>query len=281
MNASINPSIRAAVTDDLIDTYAREGAVCIRSVIDEHWLSVLAHGIQRNIDNPGPQGREYTKDRDDAPGFFFGDAAVWQDIPEYQDFLFNSPVAQIAALLTGASKLNLYFDGIFVRGPNTPSRTPWHQDVPYWPIDGDQMCTIWIPLDYVPREGSVEYVKGSHRWRKVFRPKSFFKADEDYSSTAGDQLPMPDFEHLRDDYELLGWEMHPGDVQCFHGHVIHGAAGNDTDKPRRTFQARLSGDGMTYIEPGPDMHPVFPDCGLTTGDPIGGPMFPEIWQRDR
>lgn len=280
MRSSISPSIRAAVTDELITSYARDGAICVRSVIDEHWLAVLADGIQRNIENPGPQGREYTKDRGDAPGFFFGDAAVWQNIPEYQDFLFNSPVSEIAARLTGASKLNLYFDGIFVRGPNTPARTPWHQDVPYWPIDGEQMCTVWIPLDRVPREGSVEYVKGSHRWGKVFKPKSFFKVDEDYQFSDGELAPMPDFERLRDDYELLGWEMNPGDVQCFHGHVIHGAPGNVTDQPRRTFQARLSGDGMTYIEREGEMHPVFPDCGLETGDPIGGPMFPEIWRRE-
>ena len=280
LNTSISPIIRKALSEQLIADYQRDGAVCIRSVIDEHWLSVLADGIANNLRRPGPQGREYTKDRGDAPGFFFGDAAVWQFIPQYQDFLFNSPVAEIAALLTGASKINLYFDGIFVRGPNTPSRTPWHQDVPYWPIEGDQMCTVWIPLDPVPREGSVEYVKGSHRWGKVFRPKSFFEAKEDYASNVEDQVPMPDFEQLRETYDLLGWEMRPGDVQCFHGHVIHGAAGNNTTGERRTFQARLSGDDMTYIERDADMHPVFPQCGLKPGDPIGGPMFPELWRRE-
>ena len=91
---------------------------------------------------------------------------------------------------------------------------------------------------------------------------------------------MPDFEQLRETYDLLGWEMRPGDVQCFHGHVIHGAAGNNTTGERRTFQARLSGDDMTYIERDADMHPVFPQCGLKPGDPIGGPMFPELWRRE-
>ena len=267
------------VTEDVVTRYRREGAVVLRNVIDEHWLSVLATGIQRNLENPGPLARTYTRERDGAEGFFFGDAAVWQQIPEYRDFLFNSPVASIGAMMTGARQINLYFDGVFIRSRYTPSRTPWHQDVPYWPIEGDQMCTVWIPLDPIPREGSVEYVKGSHRWGKVYKPKSFFDADEDYDFADTELQPMPDFANLRDQYELLGWEMAPGDVQCFHGHIIHGAAGNDTNDWRRTFQARLAGDGMTYTHRDGEMHPTFPDCGLQPGDPIGGPSFPVLYRR--
>ena len=275
----ISQAIAAAVTDELIDAYRNDGAVCIRGVIEQRWLEVLAQGIEQNLERHGPIAREYTAERDDAQGFFFGDAGVWQDIAQYQDFIFRSPAAEIAARLTGASKINLYFDGIFVRGPRTPSRTPWHQDVPYWPIEGDQMCSVWIPLDKIPRDGSVEYVKGSHRWGKVYRPKSFFEPKDDYAFRDDGLEAMPDFESLRDEHELLGWEMQPGDVQCFHGHVIHGAAGNLTDGPRRTFQARFSGDDMTYVLRDGDMHPTFPDCGLQPGDPIGGPRFPLVWRR--
>ena len=279
MTNDVSHRIDAAVDAELVRSYRANGAVCVRGVIEDRWLEVLARGIERNLTHRGPLGREYTKDRGGAEGFFYGDAAVWQDVPEYQDYIFNSPAAEIAAKLTGASKINLYFDGIFVRGPNTPSRTPWHQDVPYWPIEGDQMCTVWIPLDFIPREGSVEYVRGSHGWGKVYRPKSFFKAERDYEFHDDGLQAMPDFEDLRDEYDLLGWEMHPGDVQVFHGHVIHGAAGNDTDCARRTFQTRFSGDGMTYVLRDGEMHPTFPDCGLQPGDPIGGPSFPLVWRR--
>jgi len=279
MGSAISESIAAVVVPDIVAQYQTDGAVVLRNVIDGHWLEVLADGVERNLKNPGPLARTYTRNEETSDGFFFGDAAVWQRVPEYEDFLFHSPVAQIAAVLTGASQVNLYFDGVFIRSKYTPSRTPWHQDVPYWPIEGDQMCTVWIPLDHVPRDGSVEYVKGSHRWGKVYRPKSFFKVDEDYAFNDSGLKPMPDFANLRDEYELLGWEMNPGDVQCFHGHIIHGAAGNETPQWRRTFQARLAGDGMTYTLRDGDMHPTFPDCGLQPGDPIGGPSFPRLFKR--
>ena len=204
---------------------------------------------------------------------------MWQDIPEYEDFLYDSPAAEVAGALTGAAQINIFFDGCFVRAAQTPSRTPWHQDVPYWPIAGDHMCSVWVSLDPVPRAGCVEFVRGSHRWGKVFKPKSFFKAKEDYDFRNDGLEVMPDFEALRGEYDLIGWEMAPGDALCFHGHVIHGAAGNETDIERRTFQARFSGDGMTYVLRNGEMHPTFPDCGLADGDRIGGPAFPPVWRR--
>ena len=276
MNAH-SKGIAELVAEDHVRAYRDDGAVMIPGVFGPHWLDVLAAGIQRNLDNPGWQSRHYPKDRGKKDGFFFGDAGVWQDNPEYRDFLFHSPAAELAARLTGASRINLYFDGIFVRGPHTPSRTPWHQDVPYWPIEGDQMCSIWVSLDAVPRDGAVEFVRGSHRWGKVFKPKSFFEAKKDYDFRDQGLEIMPDWEEKRDEGELIGWAMAPGDALCFHGHVIHGAAGNVTEGWRRTFQARFSGDGMTYVIRDGEMHPTFPDCGLEHGDPIGGPTFPLVW----
>ena len=280
MLRSERDTVTAKVSAATIDEYQRNGAVCLRQIIEPRWLDVLAKGIEKNLSDPGPLSRVYTKDQGDLPGFFFGDVDRWRVVPEYEQFLFESRVAQIAGLLTGASTINIYFDGVFVRNSHTPSRTPWHQDVPYWPIRGDQMCSVWIPLDTIPLEGSVQYVCGSHRWNKVFRPKSFYRARDDYEFHDDALLPMPDFELLQDDYELLSWAMEPGDVQCFHGHIVHGAPGNQTDTMRRTFQARLAGDDMFYAIKDGDMHPTFPDCGLADGDRIDGPYFPELWRAE-
>ncbi|MDH3691168.1 MAG: phytanoyl-CoA dioxygenase family protein [Gammaproteobacteria bacterium] len=269
------------ISEGDVRAYQEDGVVCLRGRFKPRWLEVLSKGIERNLANPGWQARVYTRDRGDAQGFFFGDAGVWQDIREYEDFISNSPAAEIAATLMGSSKVNIFFDGVFVKNGGTPSRTPWHQDVPYWPIEGDQMCSVWITLDYMPREDSVEYVKGSHRWNKTYRPKSFFKADRDYAFDNPDLEPMPDFELLRDQYELLGWEMQPGDVQCFHGHIIHGAAGNSTKVNRRAFQARFSGDGMIYAEKQGELHPTFPHCGLKHGDSLDSDTFPVVWTRQQ
>jgi hypothetical protein len=42
-------------------------------------------------------------------------------------------------------------------------RTPWHQDQPYYNVDGQQNCSMWLPVDPVGRESTLEFVAGSHR----------------------------------------------------------------------------------------------------------------------
>jgi hypothetical protein len=31
----------------------------------------------------------------------------------------------------------------------TLERTPWHHDQPYYPVDGEQIVSLWMPLDPV------------------------------------------------------------------------------------------------------------------------------------
>ena len=44
----------------------------------------------------------------------------------------------------------------------TAQRTPWHQDQPYYNVDGHGV-SAWIAVDPVPEDGSLELVAGSHR----------------------------------------------------------------------------------------------------------------------
>jgi ectoine hydroxylase-related dioxygenase (phytanoyl-CoA dioxygenase family) len=273
-------AIADLVTEADIRAYRKDGVVCLRNLIDEKWIALLKRGLERNIENPGRLARHYNKGR---TGFFFADAGVWQAIPEYEEFLFESGVAGAAGGLMGANKINLFFDNMFMKDRGTPDPTPWHHDMPYMPIEGDQVISLWVALDPVPRATSVEYIAGSHRWGRQFRPRSFFdpEADYDESGFLDDRLePIPDFESERDKHRILGWEMAPGDIQAFHGFTVHGAPGNPNPNPRRAFVSRWTGDDIRYAWKGEETYPTFPDCGLEAGDPIGGPSFPLVWTKD-
>ena len=39
---------------------------------------------------------------------------------------------------------------------------------PYYCVDGEQVCSIWLPLDPVPKESGLEFVAGSHLLGKMF-----------------------------------------------------------------------------------------------------------------
>ena len=62
---------------------------------------------------------------------------------------------------------------MLTKDPGTATSTPWHHDQSYYPVDGDGVCSLWIPIDPVPKENSVRFVRGSHAWGKWFTPRKF------------------------------------------------------------------------------------------------------------
>jgi len=265
------------LSEESIKTYRDEGVVCLRGLFDPTWLRLLETGIERNLQARGPNARHYNAGRD--TGFYFADAGVWQKIPEYREFLFQSPAAAIAARLMDARKVNLFFDNVFIKDASTPETTPWHHDLPYMPIDGDQVCSMWLALDEVPIENSVEYIAGSHLWGKQFRPRNFFNPTADYNPEdfSDSRLePTPDFDAARDQVTIRRWAMKPGDVQVFHALTVHGSPGNSTLTRRRAFVSRWCGDDVRYAWKGPETYPVFKDCGLLPGDELDSDTFPVV-----
>ena len=161
-----------------------------------------------------------------------------------------------------------------MKPPGCHVPTPWHHDVTFWPIEGDQVCSLWMTLDPVSRETSgLEFVRGSHRW-----PNRFKAITPDYNAYMADSdlEDPPDIDGHREDYDLVCWDMEPGDVLIFNGLVVHGSTANySTDAPRRAFSSRFCGDGVRFAPRRATM-PLLWDHGLAPGDAIGGSLFPRV-----
>jgi len=258
-----------------IATYRRDGVVCLRQVFDADWLARLTRATERTLAKPGPLGMRYGKKTD--RGDFFGDMFMWTFDDDFRDFALQSPAAAIAGALMGASHVNFFYDHLLVKEPGSVSPTPWHHDATYWCAAGEQLCTIWLPLDPVTREsGAVEYVRGSHRWNVEYRAR-------DFRSTGifdDDALPpVPDIDAYRDSYDIISFDLEPGDAVVFDFRTLHGAAGNrSTTRRRRALATRWAGDDVVYVER-PAMAQPIRDPGLKPGDPIGCDLFPEVWRR--
>ena len=57
----------------------------------------------------------------------------------------------------------------------------------------------------------------------------------------------PDFSKLRDEYDVVGWDMEPGDVIVFGPTVCHGSDANrSNERDRRALAFRYAGDDVTY-----------------------------------
>ena len=129
----INPNcdrFTEMVTQDEIDTFAADGVICLRQKIDPKWIEVLAQGFERNLEEPGPYATSYSPP--DDPGGYLDDLMNWARIPQYRDFVFESPAARIAGELTRSSHCRILLENMLIKEPGTTQASPWHQDQPYY-----------------------------------------------------------------------------------------------------------------------------------------------------
>ncbi len=255
------------------EAYERDGVVCLRSIFPGEWLEFLASATEEAMANPGPHAEDY--ERDDGSGRFFGDLEMAGRLPSFRRFALESPAAEIAGRIMGATRINFFYDQLLVKEPGTSARTPWHQDQPYWAVSGRQVCSLWLPLDPVPEEVSVEFVCGSHRWPE-YNPAHF----ADGSGYEGTGLPpLPDIEAERDRHRIAGFELQPGDLLAFQAMIVHGAPGNSGTHRRRAVSTRWTGDDARYcVRPGEVAIPTA-DPGLRHGDRMDCERFPLAWVR--
>ena len=259
-----------AIDADTIDAYRRDGATVLRGVFAE-WVETLRRGVDFNVAHPGTYGRSYQGE--DGGGRFLSDYCNWQRIPEYRDFIFNSPAAEIGARLMGSRAVRLFHEHVLVKEPGADVPTPWHQDQPYYCVDGTDTVSLWIPLDPVPRERTLEFVAGSQAWGKYFRPERFNKQ----ALNDNDGLdPVPDIDGQRGAYNILGWALEPGDAVAFNYLTLHGAPANTSKSDyRRAFSLRLMGDNVRFARrEGLKTSPPFRGVTLAHGAVMDAPEFP-------
>jgi ectoine hydroxylase-related dioxygenase (phytanoyl-CoA dioxygenase family) len=266
----------ALVTEDQIEAYARDGAVCLKGLFETHWLESLAAGLEANFADPGPDGTHYTPEG--APGAFYDDYCNWQRIPQYRDFVLNSPAGEIAGRLMRARASRIYHEHVLVKEPGTEQVTPWHHDLPYYGVDGDQLCSIWLPLDPVPQAACPEFVAGSHRSDALYYPRLFIN-DRNYADGIPGYETIPDIEAERDSLNILSWPLDPGDCIVFHMRTVHGAPATTEMKGRRRgFSTRWMGDDARFAERVWQTSPPFREVDLAPGAPMDHPSFPIVWQ---
>ena len=263
-----------AITQAEIETYARDGVVHLRGMFDAEWVAHLRAQAERDMSTPGKMKHELAEDGD--PGRFFTDTFLWPRYPDFKTYVTESPAAELAGTIMGASKINIVFDQLLIKEPKTRQPTVWHHDLTYWPIKGAQVCTLWLALDPVTKEtGSVEFVKGSHLWGQRYAPIAF-RPDLDYDE---DLPPVPDIEAMRGELEFLQFEFEPGDCTLHHGMMVHGAPGNASEtQRRRAHTTRWAGDDVVY-DPRPGIQPMLWDPPIESGAPLDCDLWPEIWRR--
>ncbi len=272
------------LSSEEINKFKKDGAIFLKGKFDKTWIKKLQKGIERDIKNPSPRFKSHTVEKG-IPAYL-EDYWTWDIVSEFKDFVFNSPYAKIASELMSAKKINLVMDNWFLREAGSKSSTPFHHDVSYFDMEGT-MCVLWLPLQETKRNEGVVWVKGSHLWNKLFLRVLFkdgHKVEGKECVIDGKKYELPpDILGNKDKYEFLKWDCELGDCVIFDMRTLHGTLSSSIPKntlSRYTLRvakedAKISyvGDWTSY-----NYRKSMQDAGYKDGDPLGGKMFPVLYE---
>ncbi|MBT5433876.1 MAG: phytanoyl-CoA dioxygenase family protein [Alphaproteobacteria bacterium] len=260
----MNRDLVRAITQEEIETFREDGVVCLRGMFDPEWCDRLRDAA------------------DTIPGNYSGRAFLWPFYEPFRELVFDSPAGEIAATLMGSETLGIMIDICFIKDPHSTSLTPWHHDQPYYQMQGKQVCGMWIGLDKCDASnGAVEWIKGSHKWDRMFEPDPFDGTGH-FESVHDGRERILDIDADRDNYDIVMFETEPGDCIVDYATILHAAGDNTTDTPRRAITYALFGDDARFLEIPPSRGVEDTrELGLKTGDrfPPDHELAPRIWPK--
>lgn len=285
------------VTDDEVEAFWRDGVVCLRGIIDPAWIDRMRTAVDHAL--AGPTVADLTEMGDAlagpaaaaaaapaaatadpvARGRFLAGTDHWPTSEDFRAFALTSPLGPVVARLLRSARVSLYEDSVLVKEPGTAERTAFHQDMAYFTLAGDQVCTTWVPLDPVTAgTGAVRFVIGSHRDRTRYRP-NLFVTTMAIPGTEGAEVPDYDDVELRGEARIVSFDTEPGDLTVHHARTIHGAPGNaSATVRRRAISVRYAGDDAVVADTaGSTRKPHH--AGAVAGEPLDPAVFPTAWPR--
>jgi hypothetical protein len=222
----------------VLNAFDRDGHCCVPGLASAEecakYLPVISAGVDRWHPQPAPLAER------DTYGSAFLQAMALRGLGAEERRFVDSPrFAEVAARLLGVAGVRLYHDQALFKEPGG-GRTPWHQDQNYWPLDTDDVVTMWMPLrDLDCKVGSMTFVDGSHRRGDV---------------GAGDISDASDAA-IAAAIDREGWStsthgsLRAGDATFHRGWTLHSAGPNPTEAMRPVMTVIYFADGARVTKP--------------------------------
>lgn len=138
----------------------------------------------------------------------------------------------------------LWNSSFFAKPAKVGTRTPWHQDGEYWPIEPLATCTVWIAVDASTIEnGCLRVIPGSHRAKRLAR--------HNRSDAAGIALNLELDETEFDESEAVDIVLDAGQVSLHDVYLFHGSEPNRSENPRRGMTLRFMPTTSVYCHDQP------------------------------
>lgn len=273
------------VTDAMRETFARDGAFKAEGLLSAEELAACRRCFDFNLANPGPTALQLFEGSNDEQ---YNDLGTAKSLEVYRPMLEGLGFADFLSELWGSEHVWYFGEEIFIKQGGGVGRTPWHQDTPYFPAEGAHLANLWLSFEALPAGNALEVVRGSHVGT-MYDGAAFMDPDDPTRPLwgTGDLPRLPDIEAERaadpSSWDVLSWELAPGDAVVLHSGSLHGGAPVDPGCPtRHTLVLRFFGDDLRY-RPFPDAKPdyfmdlrAFDVDDLEAGDPYRGEHFLQL-----
>ena len=283
-----------------VGRFARERVIHVSGVLSPEWVQRMAKAVDAHTQATGLQSMT---------------ANAWHTDGKMHRIIMNCPVAHLAQQVLGSlspasdseprghlKPVRFFYDQMFVKhshadaGEDAAARrgdaeghlgnTPWHHDITFWPVDGEQIVSVWIALDVTNlANGGLEFVPGSSSFQDRYQATGVGnKGRLHFSSDTLKALPAINSAttgETEGDLSAISFDMQAGDILIFDARILHGAPPNLSSRPRRALTLRYLGsdvvlDDNKYGE-WTSMAPF--DCydeSLSNGDRVEGFVYPQV-----
>ncbi|MFM7120726.1 MAG: phytanoyl-CoA dioxygenase family protein [Gammaproteobacteria bacterium] len=268
------------------DAYRRDGVIHLARALDTPTLDAALAAWNWSLEHPGPGAARLPANGD---GTFYQDLANPAALRQYCSLVQDTVLADLVTDLFGQPDVHFMYEQVFLKDNGTTRRTPWHQDTPYLPVTGDDLAVLWITFEPVAAANALEFVRASHRG-VLYDGSRFDPADDTAPLYGTGAMPrLPDIEADRSAFDIVSWDIEPGDVLVFHPSILHGGGPTTPGMRRRTLSLRYFGaDARVAGRPGmkaveheaatnaivrPDEHPLTRMRRRRPGDAFSDPGF--------
>lgn len=254
------------LTQDHINTFQHEGYIKLKDVFSaeillhlrQELVYLLSQSVGATLDG-GLQNRFLSLDM------------VWLQNELVRSFVLSPRIGRLAADLLGVPSVRLYHDNVLSKEPGC-GRTPWHYDDHHFPIASNDVITVWIPVQQIPRQmGPLAFAKNMETYRLA---EGIPFAD---SGTAYDREVSKVFR--QHDVTVDDGPFDLGEASFHHNVNFHTAGPNHTTRSRIVLSNTFFADGARLVENptmiSGDWRKFAPKVAL--GGLLNSPVNPVCW----
>ena len=196
-------------------------------------------------------------------GEFFMDFNNWRKNNRVLEICKNPKIVQTIKNLSGSKKCQLMHEDILIKEGKLVQETPVHHDRPYFVTKGNINLSVWITSSGVKRESSLLMYAKSHKRKELFLPKNFLSGDNsDGYKGLNKEFFTPLTEEILSKFEVIDFEMSPGDAIVFFHNTLHGSKTHVSNKKRNSLVIRYLLDGATLTKKYYNNVPPYERMGL-------------------